>query len=222
MIHNVNSKKRVSGVYNNFTTSPLPYLSRQIKSVKLLDVQIPMSMNTFNPTNNVIIFTEATSPATTRQATITAGNYNEDTILVALKAALDAAGTQPYTCTYNASTNSITITAPAIFTLYFANVLSTAYDRLGFLKVNTTPSTSVTSSCIQLSPSGTYFLSIGGLGIWPVFLDASSFEYATWQNDLFDPFPVTNLAHSLQVRLSDTDGNECILNRDWTFNLGFL
>ena len=221
MIVNINSKNRSSGSIGNFNTKALN-LQRNIRAVKLLDVQIFMSMNTFNP--GVIMFMESAT-GTTRQATIAPGNYNETTILAAVKLALDSSGGQVYTCTYNLATNSITISAGSNFTLYFGDVRSTAYDRLGFDRSNTLAGTSFTGAAIQLSPVGVYFLSVGGLGLnqpWPIFLNAPSFEVAYWSNDIYPEILTSNSGSGLAIRLSDSDGNEVVLTRDWSFNLLFL
>jgi hypothetical protein len=226
MYVNVDSQFRQNGTYSNFTIN-MSSMPPKICRIKLLDVKVPMTMNTFDGVKS-IRFVEAATSGTTRNALIT-GNYNETTILTAIQTAMNGAGTQTYTATYTPSLNSITISVAANFSLKFSGS-DTAYRRLGFAKVDTPQATSASGSSIDLSPTGTYFLTIHGLGLpfvttggssfgnFPIFLDAPSYAYGVWQNDIYEPIPANISNNSLNVQLSNNDGTPVTLTQDWSFN----
>lgn len=227
MIVNLNSKFRDSGSISDYKVNlDLP---RNVCEFKLLEVDVPLSMFVIN-SNNIIPFIESSTPLITRTATISQGNYNSLDISTAISTAMNLSGTQTYTVTYDNITNYITISATSTFSLQFSNP-SSLYYILGFPQTNTAFSTTFTSSSpINLSPSGVYVLSIQGLGLqtlirsfkqavsghYPIFLKGNSYEWASWQNDIFDWIKCTYSGGTLGISLLYPDGSQVFLNSDWS------
>lgn len=228
-ILHINSRYRDSGDINNFIysfTSP-----KTFSSVKLLEVQIPLSWYVINNTNNVFTFTEDSSPLTFRQVTLPVGNYDSSSICTELKTQLDLVGSQVYTVTYNSINSTITISGASAFTLLWSSSPKLA-QKLGFSDVIS--SNSHTSSFpINISPSGVYFLSLDGFGLksvikshkqptvgnYPLSVVGASNELFVWKNELYDKVNTTVTSGNVRVSLYDSDGVLVPILNDWSFSL---
>lgn len=135
-------------MHRNFITSDL--LTSQTKSSELAAAPVTNLYDRVRRTktyrtagyweitsaNKTIIFRESVGVDLT--ATIAEDNYTTDaSFLTAIKTALDAAGASTYTVTRNTTTLKIVITSngsggDGIFQLMWTDVLSTAYDVLGY------------------------------------------------------------------------------------------
>ena len=227
-LFHINSKYRDSGDINNFTY--LFNTTQCLHSVKLLEVQIPLSWYVINESNNVFTFTEDSSPLTFRQVILTNGNYDSTSICTEIKSQMEAVGSQLYTVTFNSITSTITISSVSTFGILWTSSPKLA-RRLGFSDV--TNGLSHTSSFpINLSPSDVYFLNIEGFGIsplikshkqptvgnYPIAVVGASNELFTWSNQLYPKVPTTVTSGNIRISLYDSDGTLVPLLTDWSIS----
>ena len=127
----LNSDDRVSGDSTDFTCTISEYnlapgttISVGVHSVNFLNLQYPV-----NSTNNMIIFQE-NSVVSNLTATIAVGNYTYTEFVTAVKSALDNAGANTYTVTFNLNTSTISITTvlPDTFKIISINNKLTGMD----------------------------------------------------------------------------------------------
>jgi hypothetical protein len=154
----INSRSRNnpgSSTSGNFTYTFDKNINR-ITDVIIRAVQIPFTFYVINSSNNVLKFNNNTVTAT-----ITAGNYNNATILIELKSKIDAAFADTNTTvTFNNITSKLTITRTAAFILDAAVDVptSTLSTILGY-SVSSASGTSATANNV-LNISGPNYLLI--------------------------------------------------------------
>lgn len=155
----INSQDRVSGVAHSFKAYIKPSLDA-FKKVELYNVTLPNTIYNITSTNNIIYFSEGSTPLT---AIITSGAYNSSTIVAAIGSAMTSASVNSYTytTTFNSTTFLLTITSTGSFSLTFStNTLNSAGYILGFT-TNTSSGTSQTGNqVIQLNQPLFYYITI--------------------------------------------------------------
>jgi hypothetical protein len=130
---------------NDFNTSsshscviPLSNRYYNVKNIKLVNAQIPLTFYAFNSSNNII-------HTNLGNATIIAGNYNANELCSHMKSILDTATSATWTITYSKYTNKFTFVCTSAYIFQFSNANSACYN-LGFPPVNTTSGTTNTST----------------------------------------------------------------------------
>lgn len=91
----LNSQYRTTGTLSQPSWIISPALYCDFAKVKTCE--LPVTWYSVNTTNNTIVFYESDTPETARIVHIPVGNYNPSTLEVAIKTAMDTAGTQVYT-----------------------------------------------------------------------------------------------------------------------------
>jgi hypothetical protein len=227
----LNSQFRSGGTFADYYIS-IPNTIKEITKIKLLDVTIKLTYYVFNTSNNTIPFIEQATPLVTRNAVITPGNYNvtDIPIMTQIATAMTAVGTQTYTCTYNASTSLLTISAAAAFSLQFSGTTDPD-TRLGFAAGSDTAyATSQTSTQpINLSPGGCFFINIDGMAIpttlvsdkqpantnFIICITGNSNDTIVWQNTRYPIYNITGFNNSFRVTICDSKGQLVPMNSDW-------
>ena len=130
----------------NYTTTsshccsiPLEKTFSNIKNVKLVNAQIPMTYFIFNTTNNVV----KTSFGT---AIITAGNYTILELITEMTSVLNTATSKTWTISYSNKTNKLTFTCSLAFQFLFSDTTNTACYNLGFTNIDTASSLTTSST----------------------------------------------------------------------------
>lgn len=224
----ISSKARRYGTKSNFICDVV--FPKHFKSLRLLEVRVPLTMYVFDSNNNVLQFIEASTPSVIRTATITEGNYTTSGLITEIQNQMNAAGTQSYTANYSSNTLKLTISASSAFQLIFNG--NHPGDRLGFPSGVTQSLISHTGSdSINLSPSGDYFLSIDGIGLnsvispktqnfsghYPLILNGVSGEISIWRNFDFHPnIPANTIFGTLVISLRNGNGSFVNINSEWS------
>lgn len=161
----IDSRYRNNGGFDSFTwTASFPYTPGN--EIELQNVTMMNSAYVFQSgVNNVIPFIEAATPGINRTATITPGSYSITDLCAEIKTQMDAAGTQVYTVTFDIKTSTITISAPAAFTLKWSLQTNTncAWE-LGWSQSDTPSAVSHTSTqSYNISGPNYYLIQIRGL-----------------------------------------------------------
>lgn len=136
---------------NSYISSPAFHLVEPIRNPISYQVDSFIGANSFytiDSRNDSFKFSENDSPGTIREALIPTGNYNITTYLVALKTALDAAGTVVYTVTNNNLINKITISAASKL---FNIINSSGLYESGFIINSTFAASHIAPNTFDLS-----------------------------------------------------------------------
>lgn len=141
----VNSKNRRSGTPENFTVA-LKQPIKNVRSIEFASAEVPASYYVFNEGNNQLVFDSGSF-------TLSEGGYKNPTdvaieIQIQWRAASLGYGNE--TCTYDADTDTFTLTADTAFIFY---ATSSAASAIGF--ANTTAS--VTSATSDFKVPGPIF-----------------------------------------------------------------
>lgn len=229
----IDSTLRDYGTSNSFRIKIEPAL-RELKSARLIALNLPVTNYNINSANNIIYVNNG---VTTSNAVITPGIYTATTILVAIKAAIEATGVGgTITATFSDLTYRVTIAGTVAFSLAFSNILNSSAHILGFPNVNTSSSTSHEGSyAINLSVPPCVFIRIdefpvmckstnGVNGTYPVYLNTISgeisfhFDNTHYHNETSSTVSNINM---LNVTLVDPrDGTLFDLNgNDWAMLL---
>ena len=204
----------------NFELNPVSLMgSYETQYVAMFNSPYPV-----NSTNNIIYFTENSTPKT---ATIVAGNYSTsgtNSILTAIGSVMTTAsgGYATFTATISATTGLITITSTQNYSLTFAtNTTSSAYKVLGYAVADTSSTTAQTGTRLpnlsglvsiainikQAENSG-FLTSLGYAGQLVVPLNASFGGFVFNTSNLFTQFlHFRQRASKLNITVSDLAGN---------------
>lgn len=138
---------------NNLSTSnPQYYIRNPIDKITGYAFNTFNGINTFNvidSRNNVLQFSETDSAGTVRSITIPTGNYTVSSLMAAIKAAMDIAGTAVYTITLNAVSNLITIAGTKNFKILTAS--NSCYYEIGFVVSTAFAASQIASNIYDLS-----------------------------------------------------------------------
>jgi hypothetical protein len=117
-IYYINSRDRATYFPNNSNSNFQVILPDTTPSgpakFRLFNISIPFTFYNVPSGRNAIVFNEGSGALT---ATITAGNYTIGSLVSAMKTALDSAGGDTYTCSYDYETGKITIASSGTFSL---------------------------------------------------------------------------------------------------------
>lgn len=228
----IDSRDRISGSSHDFKIQLKPALT-SVKSIKLLSVGLPLTNYIVDSTNNKIYFNDGTTDFT---ATLSNGVYDSDSILSAIKTAMEATGYGGViTVTYSDITLKFTITSTLNISLSWGTTENSAAYLFGFNNVNTINTATHTSDNVpHLSIPPYIFIDIDA---FPIVTSTSNAETTSFiifshynsgsvsfhtQNTHYE-IKLTNRISQLQyfnVKLKYRGGNILNLNGiDWQFLL---
>lgn len=152
----LNSKEKSFGTTSDFEINL--NLNNVIQNngfqISVSNFTMPLLEYGISSKNNLLVFQENGS-ATDKLAIIDPGSYDSSSFMTALTLALEAAGSNTYSVTYNSNSKKITIDAsPSTFKLINSSML----DAIGFEQM--TSFSTAASSTNPINISGTTFIDI--------------------------------------------------------------
>lgn len=182
----------------NTALSEMPKSHVSLESITFYNLEYGINSN-----NNTLTFQE-NGVAVDIPITISPGNYSDSTFTAALKTAMDAAGANTYTVTYNSTTSKLTIstTIPDTFKL----VSGTMLDYLGF----------EVSTSFQTAHTGDYPLILSGTTYVDLCLGLLNRNLKTGRNygRIFARVPVNVNYGSLVVYNNYSDNDDVLISTD--------
>lgn len=145
----INSKNRTTGTSNSNFTIRLRDTIKNVKSIMVKSVEIPVSYYATSSTK--IISVTKVSDSTTYTANVASGTYDAETFAAALETAINGTGFTGFTIAFSEITQKYTIANAVNFLINSATTLTA---ELGFAGNTTTSATSWTSDNI-INVSGT-------------------------------------------------------------------
>jgi hypothetical protein len=131
----INSRDKISGTNSNFRVQFQDSISQEVLKILVKDVFVPNQFYNVDADNNTLDLNQNSLGVV--QAIVPAGQYNIDSLIVALKTAIDAVliGSVTVTITKNTNTNQLTFTfaggLPANDNVSFVDT-STIKELIGF------------------------------------------------------------------------------------------
>lgn len=226
----ISSKDRDSGTFNEFHV-PFTKSFRKIKSIEICDIDIPVTGDVFNSSNNIIYFNEGGGTLT---ATLTQGCYDEAKLCTEIKTQMEVAGALTYTVVVENTpviTKALVITATGAFTI---EAEGTANKRLGFTETDHVSVLNIVRSDYPVNLAAPRFLliSISNLGLMPIvktgihsipyhivaYNYGDSYAISHNAQDNFYKFVLpTSFTSVSDIKVNITDENyNYILKSDWS------
>lgn len=223
-LYQYNSKYRLIGgtITDYYVNTPLPVSG----SIRLVNVNIPLTHNVIDSPNNLLSFVEVKDDIM-RKIRVPSGNYTIAELCSLLSQLMTLNSAQEYKVTEQR--NMLKIEAKDDFQLIFQD--NSIWEQLGFPYRNSIGNTWLAILPPTLSPSGEYYLELnnlvrkkirtngGTLGTFPLMLKGNCYEIAKWQNTFLSPVLVTPDCCNMNVKLYDSEGCLVKLKKDWSFTL---
>lgn len=231
-ILHIDSRSRFSGSSNNFTIV-LKQAVDNIRKVKLLGLQLPLTSYNINYTNNKIYISDGSNSYI---ANVEPGVYNRTNILNAIKTAIESVFSAVITVSYDEIKLKYIISSTVPFRLDFSNTSNSISKLLGFNDVNTTLSSSHTSDNVaNLSIPSAIYIRISELGypilsssghlgtflIYPLFNSGSiNYHFVNSQYKLSSKGNIGNLSR-MNIEIVDAYTGQLIdlNNSDFSFTI---
>lgn len=141
----ISSSDKLYGTNSNFSVVlPLAPTQNNFFAYRIKSFNLPYKFFTINQNNNVIYFRENVSLT----AIILPGYYDITTFTAIIASQMTAASVNSYvyTCVYNQTTDTITISSTGIFYMEFSLTTNSLAKNMGFTNNDTAPSLSVNSN----------------------------------------------------------------------------
>lgn len=224
----------ISRTSNSEISNPIYFLDKalyNLRSYKVKNITIPLSIYTIDSRNNKLLVQEDTDEPV--EITLTPQNYTATQFASELKTKMDAITTKVYTITYNSQTNKFTITVDT-GDFAFLDVPNNCYYEMGLTSDQLNVSDDTITSGKPADLSGLKVISV----VCPSFssnytqnnyniiasatINERSGDIASFNDNSFDYINIReNTINSLQFILIDERGRRLSVSNDWILTILF-